>query len=95
MPHKHFIVIAYDISDDRRRTRLFTRLQDYGTPVQYSVFECLVDDKELARLKKMVRRTIKPRLDHVRYYTLCAACQDRIETTGGREVAGDEDVLVV
>jgi CRISPR-associated protein Cas2 len=95
MSNKHFIVVAYDISDDRRRTRLHTRLQDYGTPVQYSVFECLVDDKELARMKKMVGRTIKPRLDHVRYYHLCAACQERVETTGAREVLSEEDVIVV
>lgn len=92
---KQFVVIAYDIPNDRRRTRLHKVLLSYGTPVQYSVFECFLDDKELARLKRAARRVIKPRLDHVRYYYLCAACRGRIETTQGREVAGDEDVLIV
>ena len=92
---KHFVVVAYDIPDDRRRGRLHKTLLSYGTPVQYSVFECLLEDKELTRMKRAVRRIIKPRLDHVRYYDLCGACQERVETTAGREVAGDEEVIVV
>jgi CRISPR-associated protein Cas2 len=92
---RQFVVVAYDIPDDKRRTRLHNRLEDFGAPVQYSVFECLVSDKELARLRRMVARTIKPRLDHVRYYFLCRACQQRIETTMGREAAHDPPVLVV
>ena len=95
MNDKQMIVVAYDISNDRRRTRLHKRLLDFGTPVQYSVFECLVSEKEMARLKRMVARTIKPRLDHVRYYYLCKACQSRIETTQGREVAHEETVIIV
>jgi len=92
----HFIVVCYDIPDDKRRTRLFKRLHQFGSPVQYSVFECLVDDKGLERLRQMVRRTIKPALDHVRYYHLCAACQTRIETTrAGVEAAHDADAFVV
>lgn len=92
---KQFVVVAYDIPDDRRRERLHKLLLGYGTPVQYSVFECLLGEKELARMKRAVRRVIKPRLDHVRYYHLCGACQGRVETTIGREVAGEEDTIVV
>lgn len=92
---KQFVVVAYDIPDDRRRERLHHLLEGFGTPVQYSVFECLLEDQELARLKRRVARTIRPRLDHVRYYYLCAACQRRIETTRGPEVAHEEHTLVV
>jgi CRISPR-associated protein Cas2 len=92
---KQFVVVAYDIPDDRRRERLHKVLLSYGTPVQYSVFECLLEDKELARMKQAVRRTIKPRLDHVRYYYLCGACRGRVETTAGRESAQETEVIVV
>jgi len=92
---RQFVVVAYDVPDDRRRTRLHTVLLNFGTPVQYSVFECLVDEKELKRLKQSVARVIRPRLDHVRYYYLCAACQGRVEATGGREVVREEEVWVV
>ncbi len=92
---RQFVVVAYDIPDDRRREKLHNALLNYGTPVQYSVFECLVDDKELARLKKQIQRTIKPRLDHVRYYYLCGACVRRIESTLGPEVAHEVKAVVV
>lgn len=74
MSEQQFYVVVYDISDDKRRTRLHKRLQDYGTPVQYSVFECLVDGEGLAKMQGMIRRTIRPRLDQVRIYRLCEAC---------------------
>ncbi|MDN5962904.1 MAG: CRISPR-associated endonuclease Cas2, partial [Propionibacterium sp.] len=34
----HCFLIAYDVPDDRRRTRLDTVLKAYGELVQYSVF---------------------------------------------------------
>ena len=94
--HDHFVVVAYDIPSDKRRTKLHKTLCSYGTPVQYSVFECLLDATELARMQAAVKRIIKPRLDHVRYYFLCGACQKRIQTTAaGVEVAAKVDVMVV
>jgi CRISPR-associated protein Cas2 len=39
---KMFVVVAYDISDDPRRTKLHNTLKNFGTPVQYSVFECIL-----------------------------------------------------
>lgn len=93
---KHFVVVAYDIPNDRRRTRLHRVLRNFGTPVQYSVFECLVDAHELAQMQRSVRRVIKERLDHVRYYHLCGACQGKIQTTrAGVEVAREETHWVV
>jgi CRISPR-associated protein Cas2 len=90
-----FVVVAYDIPDDRRRERLHKVLLSYGTPVQYSLFECLLEEKELARMKRAVRRVIKPRLDNVRYYYLCATCQGRVETTMGRETTQEDGAIVV
>lgn len=92
---KQFVVVAYDVPDDRRRARLHAVLLDFGTPVQYSVFECLVGEKELKRLKRSVARIVRSRVDHVRYYHLCTACQGRVEATGGRESVREEDFWVV
>ncbi|MCP4164955.1 MAG: CRISPR-associated endonuclease Cas2 [Chloroflexi bacterium] len=93
---KHFVLVTYDIPTDRRRTKLHKRLQDYGTAVQYSVFECLLDDKDLRQMKVVVGRIIKPRVDNVRYYHLCHACQGRIETTSaGKEVIQEQDAYIV
>ncbi len=93
---KHFYVVVYDISDDKRRTRLHKRLQDFGSPVQYSVFECLIDDAGLERMKKMILRTIKQRQDQVRIYFLCDACLKKTWiSTASREVLHDTNSVVV
>ena len=84
-----FILIAYDISNDRRRTKLHNTLLNFGTPVQYSVFECLLGEKEEQEMRKAIKRIIRPRKDHVRTYYLCANCVRRIETTPGREILSE------
>ena len=92
---KQFILIVYDISHDKRRTRLHNTLKDFGTPVQYSVFECLLDEAGLKRLKKAVAKVIKPRLDRVRYYPICQRCLRGVEVTSGPEVLHETEVIVV
>jgi CRISPR-associated protein Cas2 len=94
--NKNFVLVVYDISDDKRRTRLHDVLLNYGTPVQYSVFECLLDSRELGKMKKAVRKVIRPRKDNLRIYYLCATCREKTETTGGAEVKQDTpEALVV
>lgn len=94
--HRHFLVVTYDVPSDRRRVRLHNLLCNFGTPVQYSVFECLVTEAELDRLQAAVKGAIKPRLDDVRYYFLCSACQKRIETTSAAvEVLHESDAYIV
>jgi CRISPR-associated protein Cas2 len=90
-----FIVIAYDISDDKRRTRLYKTLLGYGEPVQYSVFECVLTGAQFETLLKAVARVIKPAEDHVRYYELCQGCNGRIRTVGQVPVTARPTVLVV
>ena len=93
---KQFYIVVYDISNDRRRTRLHNRLQDYGSPVQYSVFECILDAKQLARMKKMIKRTIKEQEDQVRIYHLCEAClQKTWLSQASVEVLDDPPAIVV
>lgn len=92
---KQFIVVAYDISNDRRRTRLHKKLKDFGNPVQYSVFECLLDKEELDKMKAVVKKIIRPRLDHIRYYQLCASCQSKVEVVGRSEVSREVKVIIV
>ena len=92
---KQFVVVAYDISNDRRRTRLHKRLLDYGTPVQYSVFECLLDGEQLEKMRRAVRKAIRPRLDQVRYYYLCQDCLKKVEVSSGPEVLSEQEVIVV
>lgn len=89
-----FIVVAYDITDDRRRTRLHKRLKGFGTPVQYSVFECLLDERQFRDMNAMVRKTIHGRQDFVRYYSLCESCRTKIKAINGSVTTVEETVIV-
>jgi len=92
---RQFVVVVYDISNDRRRTKLHDALLQHGNPVQYSVFECLLDEEGLARMKRAVRKVIRPKVDQVRYYYLCQACLKKVEVTSGPEVLGEVSTIVV
>ena len=95
MANKIFYVVVYDISNNKQRVKLHTALMNYGSPVQYSVFECLLEKDEYIKMKQIVRKIIRPRLDHVRYYPMCAACRGKIEVIGRTEVVAEKELIVV
>ena len=80
-------VIAYDIPDDRRRTKIATTLEGYGERVQYSVFECLLGVRQFDALWEELCQLLKPEQDSLRVYRLCAACARWTKAVGqAREV---------
>jgi CRISPR-associated protein Cas2 len=87
-------VVAYDISDDRRRNKVHQILCGFGTWTQYSLFECFLSKKELVQLKAKLARHIQETQDSVRFYPLCAACLEKVETIGG-EPPQEEVTLIV
>jgi CRISPR-associated endonuclease Cas2 len=48
------LLVAYDISDDRRRNRLYRLLHGFGEPVQKSIFICWVDAVRRRRLETLL-----------------------------------------
>jgi CRISPR-associated protein Cas2 len=95
MADEQFILVVYDISNDKRRTKLHNALLDFGTPVQYSVFECLLTPKQEERMRKKVMKVIRPKKDQVRFYSLCANCVSRVQVTSGKEVLSSQPASVV
>lgn len=90
-----FIVISYDIPNDRRRNKLRKTLEDFGTRVQYSVFECNLSRKHLERLKTRVARVIDSTEDNIRYYLLCNSCVRKLEYSGKRKPVKDPLYYIV
>lgn len=90
-----FIVVAYDIPDDRRRTRLYKGLSHFGTPVQESVFEFHLTAGEFVKMKRIVAGIINDSLDQVRYYHLCESCRRRIEATSSSRMTADPLAIIV
>jgi CRISPR-associated protein Cas2 len=88
------IVLAYDITDDKRRLKLFKTLEGFGTPVQLSVFECSLSDTNLLIMKRKVEKIIKKE-DSVILYELCPRCLQKIERLGTVKRVLQDDVIVV
>ncbi len=75
-------IIAYDISHDRRRTKVHKILSGFGHWTQYSLFECYLSEKEYLQLRQRLDRLLDHEHDSVRFYALCGACRERAETVG-------------
>ena len=90
-----FVVVSYDVVDDRKRSKIAKAMKSYGERVQKSVFECRVDDQQFIRMKKAVESIMDMNEDSVRYYFLCKGCVDRIEISGWGTVTEDESLIIV
>jgi len=58
MARRHYL-FSYDISDDKRRYRVFKVLESWGDHAQFSVFFAELNPTELVRLKTKLDRIIK------------------------------------
>jgi CRISPR-associated protein Cas2 len=76
-------VIAYDISDDRRRAKVHKALSGYGRWTQYSLFECFLNERQYLQLRHRLEQYLDAGSDSVRFYPLCQSCQRKVETVGG------------
>ncbi len=75
-------IFAYDISDDRRRTRVASVLAEYGQRVQQSVFEGRVTDAERRRAVDRVSRLLDAATDSLLVYVVPAPQEARIVAAG-------------
>lgn len=88
-------VIVYDIRDDRRRNKIFQTLKNYATPIQYSVFEARLQEKDLIMLRHKLCKLIKKDEDSLIFYYRCEACKDRVERLGtAPEPYGEGDIII-
>jgi CRISPR-associated protein Cas2 len=63
-------VVTYDISDAKRLRKTFNTLRAHGDHVQLSVFECLLSDVELVKLRSELEVVINQREDQVIFLDL-------------------------
>jgi CRISPR-associated protein Cas2 len=87
-------VIAYDIPDDKRRTKIHKVLLGFGKWTQYSLFECFLSQKDLILLRAKLAQHLVEEADSVRFYPLCANCVSKVETVGGAQPS-EESVFIV
>jgi CRISPR-associated protein Cas2 len=90
-----FYVISYDIPDDKRRLKVARMLEAHGERVQYSVFECLLKEKDFKTLRRQLQKLVSEKEDSVRIYRLCPPCVERIEAWGRATLTTIPDVYIV
>ncbi len=93
-PERTLYVIAYDISSNRRRTKVHKTLCGFGQWTQYSLFECHLTGKELVALRGKLDKLLEPEEDSVRFYHICAACMAKAETIGSEKPA-EKNIFIV
>ena len=80
-----FVVVSYDIVENKRRTKIHNILKSYGQWIQYSVFECDLTESQYAKLRHRLNKLINAKTDSIRFYFLCGCCQGKIERIGGEQ----------
>jgi len=88
-------LVCYDISDNRVRNQVSERLLDFGTRIQESVFECLLDARQYERMTAALERIRLAELDKVRIYKICANCVEAVRIYGPGQVSRDPDFYLV
>ena len=90
-----FVVVSYDIKADKRRSRIFKTLKNFGQWMQYSVFECEVDKMNFLKLKDRLDHLIDAEEDDsIRFYFLCESCKRQVERVGGEKPREEGAVII-
>jgi CRISPR-associated protein Cas2 len=95
-----FVLVTYDVStvtrEGRRRLRRVAQVcENFGQRVQYSVFECVVGERELVRLRYDLLREMSPSEDSLRLYHLGEDPRRRVEHYGQKPTIDFDDALVL
>lgn len=88
-------IVSYDIVQDKRRTKVARALEGHGERVQYSVFECLLTDRQFERLWKELQTLIDAGEDSLRAYRLCPPCAKWVRTVGQARQVEVPEVYIV
>lgn len=88
------IAVAYDVSEDKNRRRVYQTLQRYGAWQQYSVFELEVSKTERVELEDELESHIEESDgDRIRIYRLCSACLDATTDLGSNPPDEQSNVI--
>ena len=89
-----YYVVAYDISDDKRRRKVGEALEAFGKRVNYSVFEIQIKSKaQLRALEESLLKELKPKYDSLRFYHLCQNCVEKSWSLGDEPAPFENDAI--
>ena len=89
---RKFVLIIYDIVDNKKRNKLAKYLQGYGNRVQKSAFEATISKKKYEQLLREVPAFIS-REDSIRIYRISGRGQ--VTAWGIENNTEQEDIILV
>jgi CRISPR-associated protein Cas2 len=90
------VLVCYDIGDvagagGERLRQVAQACSDFGSRVQFSVFECRLDEAKWVKLRARLLGLFDEEKDSLRFYILCEKDERRVEVHGlkkGVDVGG-------
>lgn len=94
------ILVTYDVNvqtvEGRRRLRRVAKTcNNFGTRVQNSVFECVVDNVQYQDLKNQLSCIVDHNLDSLRYYNLGKSGRRKVLHEGAKPALDVEDIMIL
>ncbi|MDX1918632.1 MAG: CRISPR-associated endonuclease Cas2 [Candidatus Caenarcaniphilales bacterium] len=95
-----FVVVSYDVAETdskegaKRLRKIAQACKNHGQRVQFSVFECNVNDTQLTKLKQSLLKIFDPLKDSLRFYNL-GSSDARIEHYGQKPTIDFEEPLIL
>ena len=69
-------LVSYDICEPKRLRKVARAMEGFGVRLQYSVFECPLDDMKMAMLKAALQPIVKHDEDQVLFVSLGPSAND-------------------
>lgn len=94
------VLVCYDVgttdpTGPKRLRKIAEACKDYGIRVQYSVFECRIEDRAWVVLRNRLLGEMDARLDSLRFYFIRENDAARTEHHGVRQPLDPSGPLVV
>lgn len=94
------VIVCYDVSTidkagQRRLRRIAETCKDYGVRVQYSVFECRIEEREWVALRGRLLEILDRQVDSLRFYFPSEDSARKTEHHGLREPIDPTGPLVI
>lgn len=90
---KIYVLIIYDIVDNKRRIKFAKKMNGYGFRVQKSAFEAMISEKLYRNLLAEIPRMIQKNEDSVRVYKIIGSGE--VSLFGTNVSVKNEEVIIL